>query len=427
MRVLLTAFAQDSHLNGIVPMAWALRTAGHEVRVASQPAAVESITRAGLTAVPVGDDHRLDDVIRSVGEGMLAHHLDRDYLEMRPEALSLDYLRASNAILTATFYSQINNATMVDGLVDYARFWRPDLVLWEPFTFAGAVAAKAVGAAHARLLSFPDLFSHVHLTLRRRQAALTEQLRDDPLEEWLACTLDHYGRAFDPDVVTGQWSIDQMPRGVRLELGLPTVPMRYIPHNGPAPAVVPEWLREPPTRPRVCLTLGLTVRDTEFPNAIDLGELLDSIADLDAEVVATLGARELEQVPKVPDNTRVVEHLALHALLPSCSAIVHHGGAGTWATAAAQGVPQVALGWMWDAIYRARRLEEIGAGLHLHSEDLTVQTLRDKLLRVLQESSFRSGARRLRRAVLAAPSPNEVVPAVERLTARHRAAHATGR
>ncbi|GAA3111117.1 activator-dependent family glycosyltransferase [Streptomyces rectiviolaceus] len=426
MRVLLTAFAQDAHLNGIVPLAWALRTAGHEVRVASQPAAVESITRAGLTAVPVGGDHRMDDVIRTVGPGMLVHHLERDYLENRPERLSLDYLRASNAMLTATFYAQINNDTMIDALVDYARFWKPDLVLWEPFTFAGAVAAKASGAAHARLLSFPDLFSNAHLALRERQAKVPGELRDDPLEEWLAYTLERHGADFDPDVVTGQWSVDQMPPGVRMELGLPTVPMRYVPYNGPNPAVVPDWLREPPARRRVCLTLGLTIRDTEFPNAIDVNDVFASIADLDVEVVATLSEKELAQVSRVPDNTRVVDHVALLALMPSCSAIVHHGGAGTWATAAVHGVPQVALGWMWDAIYRAQRVEELGAGLHLHSDGLSVEVLRDKLVRVLEEPSFGEGARRLRRSMLAAPSPNEVVPRIEKLTARHQPV-ATGR
>ncbi|MFC7931263.1 activator-dependent family glycosyltransferase [Streptomyces cinereoruber] len=424
MRVLLTAFAQDAHLNGIVPLAWALRTAGHEVRVASQPGAVESITRAGLTAVPVGEDHRMDDVIRSVGHGMLLHHLDRDYLENRPERLSTDYLRASNAILTSTFYPQINNESMIDGLVEFARFWRPDLVLWEPFTFAGAVAAKASGAAHARLLAFPDLFARTHLELRRRQAELPPELRDDPMEEWLAYTLDRHGAAFDPDVVTGQWSVDQMPAGVRMELGLPLLPMRYVPYNGPGPAVVPEWLHGPPERRRVCLTLGLTIRDTEFPNAIDLDEVLASVGDLDVEVVATLSETELAGVSKVPDNIRVVDHVAMLALLPTCSAIVHHGGAGTWATAAAYGVPQVALGWMWDAIYRAQRLEDLGAGLHLHSEGLTVDVLRDKLVRVLDEPSFRDGAGRLRRSMLTAPAPNEVVPALEKLTARHRPATA---
>lgn len=420
MRVLLTSFAQDAHVNGIVPLAWALRTAGHEVRVASQPAAVAGITRAGLTAVPVGQDHRMDDVIRAVGREMLAHHVERDYLENRPERLSVDYLRASNAMLTATFYSQINNDTMIDELVEYARFWQPDLVLWEPFTFAGAVAAKASGAAHARLLSFPDLFSNVHLELRRRQAGGPVELRDDPLEEWLSYSLERHGASFDPDVVTGQWSVDQMPPGVRIELGLPTVPMRYVPYNGPLPAVVPDWLREPPARRRVCLTLGLTIRDSEFPNAIDVNDVFASIADLDVEVVATLSEKELAQVSRVPDNTKVVDHVALLALMPSCAAIVHHGGAGTWATAAAYGVPQVALGWMWDAIYRAQRVEELGAGLHLHSEGLSVEVLRDKLVRVLEEPSFEVGARRLRRAVLAAPSPNEVVPRLEKLTARHR-------
>ncbi|MCE7079550.1 cytochrome P450 [Streptomyces sp. ST2-7A] len=85
-------------------------------------------------------------------------------------------------------------------------------------------------------------------------------------------------------------------------------------------------------------------------------------------------------------------------------------------------VPQVALGWMWDAIYRAQRIEELGAGLHLPSDGLSADVLRAKLVRVLDDPSFSHGARRLRRAVLSTPSPNEVVPTLEKLTARHRSA-----
>jgi glycosyltransferase (activator-dependent family) len=420
MRVLMTAFAQDAHFNGGVPLAWALRTAGHDVRVASQPALMESITRAGLTGVPVGTDHQMDSVIRSAGMGMLLHHMDRDYLENRPERLSMAFHRVSNAILTTTFYSQINNESMIDGLVDYARFWKPDLVIWEPFTFAGSVAAAASGAAHARLLSFPDLFYNVRRNMLARMATEPAELHDDPLAEWLGYTLDRHGCAYTPEAVTGQWSIDQMPEGVRMELGLPSVPMRFVPYNGPLPAVVPDWLRKPPSRRRVCLTLGLTIRDTEFPNAVAVDDVFDAIADLDVEVVATLSEKEMAQVTKVPDNTRVVDHVPMHALMPSCAAIVHHGGAGTWATAAAYGVPQVALGWMWDAIYRAQRLEDLGAGLHLHSEGLTVGILRDKLLRVLDEPSFAVKAAELRARMADTPSPNEVVPVLERRVAQHR-------
>ncbi|ASR34874.1 glycosyl transferase family 28 [Prauserella marina] len=420
MRILITSFALDAHFNGAVPLAWALRTAGHEVRVASQPALTESITQAGLTAIPVGSDHRMHEVTRRVGASMYAQHSSRDFLEHRPELLDLDFHIASNSLLTATYYMQINNDSMVDELVDFARNWKPDLVIWELFTFAGAVAARAAGAAHARILSFPDTFYGVRKVFLQRAAKEPEQY-DDSLEEWLTLVLERHGCEFDEEVVTGQWTIDQMPVGVRLPLGLPTVEMRYLPYNGPTPAVVPDWLRVAPTRPRVCFTLGETIRQSEFPNAVKVADLFEAIENLDIEVVALLSEKELEGVPKVPGNTRVVDRVPLAALMPSCSAIVHHGGAGTWATAAAYGVPQVAMGWMWDAIYRAQRLEELGAGLHIPSFELTVEKLREKLVRVLEEPSFTEGAQRLRDVMAAAASPNETVPVLERLTTQHRA------
>jgi UDP:flavonoid glycosyltransferase YjiC (YdhE family) len=54
MRVLFTVNPGTTIFNHLVPLAWALRTAGHEVRVASQPLFADEITRAGLTAVGVG-------------------------------------------------------------------------------------------------------------------------------------------------------------------------------------------------------------------------------------------------------------------------------------------------------------------------------------------------------------------------------------
>ncbi|MGW6603261.1 activator-dependent family glycosyltransferase [Streptomyces sp. NPDC055036] len=421
MRVLLASFAQDAHYNGCVPLAWALRTAGHEVRVASQPALTESITRAGLTAVPVGDDHVMDEVMSRVGREIFLLHQVPDFLENRPERLGLDFLKGHDTVMTATFYSQVNNESMVADLVGFARGWRPDLVVWEPFTFAGAVAARAAGSAHARLLSFPDLFLSTRRALTGRLDQEPDEHRDDMLREWLTWTAGRFGVGFEEELIVGQWSIDQTPESVRLPLGQRTVPMRYIPYNGPLPAVVPDWLREPPARPRVCLTLGVTTRNSTFPHALDIAEVLEALADLDIEVVATLDPSELRRVRTVPANTRVVEQVPLHAVLPTCAAIVHHGGAGTWATAMAYGVPQIAFGWMWDAIYRAERMESLGAGLRLRADELSSGALREKLVRVLKEPSFAEAAGRLRQEVVSTASPNDVVPVLERLTAEHRA------
>ncbi|KOG32276.1 activator-dependent family glycosyltransferase [Streptomyces resistomycificus] len=416
MRVLMTSLAVEAHFNGAVPLAWALRAAGHEVRVASQPALTGTITRAGLTAVPVGTDHVHHDLVRHLGAELTGFYRDIDFTGERGD----DYLslKGANTLLTATFYAQANNDAMVDELVDYARYWQPDLVIWEPFTFAGAVAARASGAAHARLLWGPDLFLRMRQAFRRHMELLPEELHDDTLEEWLTWTLDRFGCDFDEETVVGQWNIDQMPEGIRLPLGRPTVPMRYVPYNGRS--VIPDWLREPPRRPRICLTLGITSRDMAYPNLVSLDELFEAVAELDVEIVATLTEAQRAEVARVPDNTRVTDFVPLHALLPSCSAAVHHGGAGTWSTAAVYGVPQLVIADMWDNVYRARRLADLGAGLFLPPDELTVAGLRDGLEQLLTKPSFHEDAQRLREAMVAEPSPAGVVPALEELTRQQR-------
>lgn len=425
MRVLLTSFAQDAHFSPSVPLAWALRTAGHEVRVASQPALTDSIVKAGLTAVPVGRDHRHEPWLHRFGAEILGQHQNADFLEMRHEKLDFDFLLGHFTVMCPVFWSEVNNDSMIRELVDFAQSWRPDLIIWEPFTFAGAVAARVSGAAHARLISFPDMF----LSTRRRFLAELAQTppenRDDALEEWLTWTLAQFNCPFDEEMITGQWSIDQTPRCVQLPLGQPTVTMRYIPYNGLVPTVVPDWLRTTPERPRVCITLGITSRKVRAFQAVAIEDLFETVSDLDIEAVLTLDAAQREALRHelsmgVPSNIRMVEHVPLDALLPTCSAIVHHGGAGTWTTAAAYGVPQIALSSMWDHFYRAKRLEELGAGLHLPAEELTASGLRGRLERLLNEPAFRDNADRLRQEMSAAPAPNDVVPVLEKLTARHR-------
>ncbi|MEW2353532.1 activator-dependent family glycosyltransferase [Spirillospora sp. NPDC029432] len=421
MRVLIVSHAQDTHFNGAVPLAWALRTAGHEVRVASQPALSGSITGAGLTAVEVGEDPELGLMMGSVGHRMLAMHRDPDYLANRPERLTLEYLQASNTVLAWTFFSQLNNDSMVDDLVDFACSWRPDLVIWEQFTFGGAVAARACGAAHARLLSIADTFHNSRQVFLDKLRQEPPEHFDDTIGEWLSWKLGRFGRTFDEEVMTGQWTIDQLPPSMRLPLGLRTVSMRYVPYNGPTPAVAPRWLDAEPVRPRVCLTLGETLRSIPFPTPISVEDVFEAIADLDIELVATLTAAECAEVSRVPSNTRVVEHVPMHVLLPSCSAIIHHGGAGTWSTAGVCGVPQGATGWVWDTIYRAQRLEDLGAGIHIPaSAEFTPDRLREVLISLLEKPSYKENAMRLREEILGCPSPNEVVPVLEELTAAHR-------
>ena len=53
MRVLLTTYAERTHFLMMVPLAWALRTAGHDVRVAVQPKLAGAVTGAAIVVAAV--------------------------------------------------------------------------------------------------------------------------------------------------------------------------------------------------------------------------------------------------------------------------------------------------------------------------------------------------------------------------------------
>src|SRR5690606_32341002 len=155
MRVLFTCIDHTTHFHSMVPLAWAMRLAGHEVRVAAQPGLAETLTGAGLTAVPLGSDHTVwEHQAALAGQPGDAPRIDfTDLLDGAPDFADLLGLWT---ILTPTVFAPLNDL-FVDELTEYAQHWKPDLVLWEPFTYAGGVAATVCGARHARLLWGADV------------------------------------------------------------------------------------------------------------------------------------------------------------------------------------------------------------------------------------------------------------------------------
>ncbi|ASO20711.1 glycosyltransferase (activator-dependent family) [Actinoalloteichus hoggarensis] len=420
MRVLFTTFSARTHLYPMVPLAWAFRAAGHEVVVASQPMLTDAISEAGLPAVPVGTDFSTAEIVANAADDIAK---PVEIFGLEPETLDWDELTAGYRSFLKAGVIPFNDS-MVDDLVDFAVGWQPDLVIWEPITFAGAVAARVTGAAHARLLWGQDVWTRTREHFVRSRDARPVEERTDLQADWLTGVLQRHGADFHEEVVNGQWTIDPMPAALRLDVTTPSVPMRYVPYNGRSP--IPNWLREQPTRPRICVTVGISQREYEHvpgPGQNDIGAILDAVADLDAEVIVTLTERQqatLAESLRHP-NVRAVEFVPLHALLPTCAAVVHHGGAGTYSTALAAGVPQLIIPNMFDTVLKARQLADLGAGLYIHSEDLTGAEVRAGLARMLAEPSFRESADRLRQESLVDPTPGELVPVLEGLTTKHRA------
>ncbi|MDI6105182.1 activator-dependent family glycosyltransferase [Actinoplanes sp. NEAU-A12] len=419
MRILFTTYADRSVFLSMVPLAWALRTAGHEVRVAAKPGFADEITQAGLTAVPAGHNHGLSRLAQlfPADHGVATLPAPYDAATMDPAGPDFVSMRDGYTNVLQ-FWHRFDNFPMIAGLVDFARHWRPDLVIWEPSTYAGAIAARASGAAHARLLWSIDIFG---VTRGRYLRLLAEQPgteRSDPLAEWLGSYAGKYGFDFSEDLVTGQFTIDQVPASLRLPSSLSHQAMRYVPYGGAAQ--VPDWLWATPSRPRIAITLGITAIERFARYDADLQDILDALADLDVELVATVPAAQQPHLARVPDNARLVPYVPLHVLAPTCAAVISHAGPGTLLTTALHGVPQLTLGVDFDAPELATRLAAQGAGLALDPRVTGGSEVRDAVVRLLTEVRFRQDAARLREEMLADASPNEFVTQLEDLVAHHR-------
>lgn len=434
MRVLFATYSERTHFHAMVPLAWALVTAGHEVRVASQPALTDVITRTGLTAVPVGADHNLWRVSNRFLTPRFAKANPQAYKKMRGvelppfdladepmENVSWEYLRSGYEKVVPGWYKMIND-TMVEDLVEYARSWRPDLVIWEPATYAGPIAAKAAGAVQARQLWSIDIFGRTRQNFLRQLERQPISEREDPLAEWIGGQVQKFDVEFTEDLTTGHFSVEQYPDSLRMETDLRYVPMRYVPYDGDA--VVPKWLwetaGEPAAKPRVCLTLGVAATERFGGYPVSVQDILDSLADLDIEIIATLAETEQQRLERVPDNTKLVSFVPLSALMPTCSAAITHVGFGTFNTTALNGVPQLTLPEQHDAPPLAKRLVEYGAGLTEYHSDATGAKVRAHLMRLLEEPGFARSAAGLRDEMLAMPTPNDVVPTLEKLVDEYR-------
>lgn len=466
MRVLFAVYPSHAHFWPQVPCAWALQSAGHEVRVATHARFAGSVTAAGLIPVGLGDPAadeartRPDARAPSPPEEV-AHFAD---------VLGLDREQREHWI---AFYQYLLNPISdylrtdlpyPGQLIDFARAWRPDLVIWDPTFACAPVAARLCGAAHARLFLGPDYprWSLDRLA-ERRDAVRAAGLPENPLLDLIRPLAEQYRVELDGELATGQWSIDAMPPGLALPAGGTRLPIRHVPFTGAEP--FPEWLHRTPRRPRVALSLGESTRRYIKGDWGRIPKLLAAVSELDIELVATVNSLQLEGVERIPDNVRTIDFVPLTQLLPTCTALIHHGGIGTFGAACAFRLPQIVCDTdesvmlrpvevdprtMTGGTYRigyefgvseqvvetvttwelpAKKLEAAptaryvvsrGAGARLDHQRQSTAEIASLIQDVVTGQSYRDGARAVYDSWLAMPSPAAVVPQLERLAAEHR-------
>lgn len=455
MRVMYTVWPATAHLLPIVSQAWALQLAGHEVCIACPPGIADAISATGLTAVECGEPEALaiHNSAESVGQAS-----DADS-ELLPSVEELDRLAEILRIDPAErdcwdMFYQFNMVGIrdyhppqprrdIDALIAFARDWQPDLVLWDPFFPCGAVAARACGAAHARALMTFDNTGWATERYAEHNGRVGAYPLDNPLAETMRPLAQRYGFDVDAELLLGQWTLDPLPAAMQLRTTtVKKVPVRWVPFTGGE--VKPDWLYKKPERPRVAISLGVSTRMYYKADWGRTAKLLEAVADLDIDVIATLNADQLLDLRggQVPHNVRTVDYVPLSQLLPTCSAVIHHGSMGTFMAASSLRLPQLVCdtdepirltavetesGIEWRGSEKhfcaprtSKYVVEMGAGVRLNHQTQTVDEIRKLIHQVLTEPKYQDGANAVYQDWASRPSPTNVIPLLEKLTAEHR-------
>lgn len=447
MRVAFALWPNPVHLYPMVPLAWALRAAGHEVYVVSHPALATTATASGLPFVPVCDEAAMP-VPMGPGNAYVEERAKVDRITEAlnvPEAGRERWNIFSQFLLPSMwdfnpYQSSAADLPAMDGLVSFFEDWRPDLVIWDP-CFAGAgVAARAVGARHARYTG-PDFVGWCLDTFEELTAGPDAPAIDNPLAETVRPMAEKYGVPVDRETLLGEWTLNPMPAAINWPVETTMVPLRWIPHANAE--VIPEWLYPVPERPRVALSLGLSMRIYMATGWEYVAVLLEALGGLDIEVIATLNDKQLSGVTSIPDNVRVVDYVPLDLLMPTCSALIHHGGFGTTIAAATSRVPQLVVDFLDEEVSAVAADGGVaasryvvapttvgfvtghGAGEVVNLSRPSVDTIRDQVTRVLTDESYQLGAARLHGDLLAIPSPTDIVGLLENLVRPAEAARVT--
>ena len=324
MRVLFVSALGTGHVLPAIPLAWALRAAGHDVLLAAAGDALVA-ERAGIAVEDVLPGQNMSGVFEWIraNQPELVERLGneegtRDLREAVPV-----FARVADR--------------MADGIVDTAVRYVPDVIVYTQLQGAGPLAAAKIG-----IPAVQQGFGFA------RTAGVNELMRE------------HLDEAYQRHGVTAEASLH------KIDVAPPSMisgepegfSARYIPYNGGV--VLPDLLRQPSSRPRVAVTLG-TVSPTM--NGFDtVRRIIDVATGMDAEFVLAVGSTDLGDLP---DNVIALPWVPLNSLLRTCSAVIHHGGAGTTLTAMDAGLPQLVLPDGADRFANADAVHERGMGVSI--------------------------------------------------------------
>ena len=381
MRVLVTSTPGAGHLHPLVPLAREFVLAGHEVVWATAASSCAKVESFGFPARPCGLD----------GEARLPVFLDRaaHMPELPP--------RQRRAVMLPVMFGEVAAPAMRDDLVDVFDDFRPQLVVHDFAELAAAPMATARGIASVSV-GFSGAVSD----------ALQAALEDSVAPVW-----EREGLSVSAAGISGNLFLHPFPAALDTpRADGPSAPMRPLSFDGAPSAPPPGWISTfGAEQPGVYVTFG-----TEVGARAPWTAILDALADLDVDVLATVGGRlDPASLGPLSANIRVERYVPQSLILDRAQIVISHGGAGTLIGAATAGKVQLCVPIAADQWDNADLLAAANAGAVLEPEDRDADTIRQSVQNLLTDVAKQADAELLKDEFAAMPHPAALVTTIEEL------------
>lgn len=366
MRVLFVTNSGEGQLYPMVPVAWALHSAGDEVLVAAPEDFLPRVNRAGLPAAASTPPINMVEIMMAASGGTL-NPADMPWEEQVRGA--------------ARTFATVAERT-VEGVSKLVEGWHPDIIIAESTNFAAPLAASRAGVPFVEHRPGPALPG-----LLRKLVA--EELKTDLAEPVL--------------------TVDNCPPGFQHDEAAPGHVTRYVPYNGPG--IMTDWMLSRGERKRVCVTLGTGIPNDPRSWGL-LKMMVTTLDELSVEMVLAVPDPDEVRRPEwggLPDSVRAVGRYPLSAMVPTCDLVINHSGAGSVMTTLVSGLPQLAVPHYGDQFNVARLVTQRGVGQAIPVSQISPDGVKTAVTALLDSPEYGQAARRIAEENARQPSPADLV------------------
>jgi UDP:flavonoid glycosyltransferase YjiC (YdhE family) len=391
MKALFTVQPAIGHLHPLIPVAQALKSAGHEVAFCSSASFRPEIERYGFEHFDAGLDWVTSDLTTWTAFPPMPPPPDPTF-----------------PAFVKTVFADITTRAMVPDVVAIAEVWCPDVIVREVMEWSGCLAAEALDLPHA------SVGGNAYSGVDSPEIAYFPGNRHFAAEPY-ARHRDELGLPHDPEMespfrylhlsfVPRRWDRPGLPAPANTQY------VRHVSVERPGESL-PEWVADLPERPTVYAALGTIAH--AMPGIFEL--VLEGLRDEDVNLVLAVG-KDPAAFGRQPPNVHLEPWIPQTQLLPRCDVFISHGGFNSVKEALSVGVPLVVLPIMSDEPYSAERCEALGVGVSVNAARRTADAIRDAVRSVLADEGYRDRASAFAEEMSALAGPEEVLELLTSLT-----------